>query len=495
LSRPEHATEFQGVSMEINAVTNGDQQHFRTIAAPATSPNQGLAIVSVGIILAQLDLFIVNVGLPDIARDLQDSNLEKLSWILNGYAIAYAALLVFCGRLAERYPRHLTFLAGIGAFTAASAACAAADSVDMLIMCRVVQAAGAALMTPTSLGLLLAAFAPEKRAAAVRTWTAIGGFAAALGPLVGGVLVTASWRWIFLVNVPLGVAALCVGWQRLPHFAGHDAPRPSVWAAVLVTTGVASLTFAIVEGNSWGWMSVAFASSMLIAGVCIALFISQCLRSDNPFIDPTLFRSPGFTESALALTLFCVSFGAMLLSIVLWYQSVWHRSALQIGVLIAPGPLLVPITSLLFAKQLIARFGSSMVILAGVVLFSCGLAIWASLLTVEPRILPAVFGQILIGVGTGLVMPTLMGVAVSSLPKSSFATGSGVVNMLRQTSFAIGVAVLVAILGHSSTIVEKADGLRHGWWTMTAICLCSLVPICAMGGDRREIAAATSCES
>ncbi len=146
------------------------------------TPNQVLAIVCIGMVLANLDLFIVNVGLPAVARDLKSTSLEDLSWVLNGYAITYAALLVFFGRLAERHRRDVSFLIGVGVFTLASAACAAADSVPMLVGFRVVQAAGAALMTPTSLGLLLASFPPERRGGAVRTWTAIGGLAAAIGP-------------------------------------------------------------------------------------------------------------------------------------------------------------------------------------------------------------------------------------------------------------------------------------------------------------------------
>ena len=220
----------------------------RRSAAP---PSQVLAIVCVGIVLANLDLFIVNVGLPNIGRDFASASLEDLSWVLNGYAIAYAALLVFFGRLAERHRRDRSFLLGVLLFTAASAACAAATGVWMLVAFRVVQAAGAALMTPASLGLLLATFPPDRRGGAVRTWAAIGGFAAALGPLVGGVLVLASWRWIFLVNVPIGLLALAVGWWRLPQVPGHAVPRPSPWAALLVTGGIAVLTFGIVKGNDW----------------------------------------------------------------------------------------------------------------------------------------------------------------------------------------------------------------------------------------------------
>src|SRR5260221_10911500 len=190
------------------------------------SPNLVLAIVCVGICLANLDLFIVNVALPNIGRDFGDTSLEDMSWILNGYAIAYAAFLVFFGRLAERYRRNLSFLLGVGLFTAASAACAVANNVETLIAFRVVQAAGAALMTPTSLGLLLAVFPPEHRGTAVRTWTAIRGLPAALGPVIGGLLVTVNWRWIFIVNFSIALFPMFGGWWKLSEIPGHETPPP-----------------------------------------------------------------------------------------------------------------------------------------------------------------------------------------------------------------------------------------------------------------------------
>ena len=175
--------------------------------------------------------------------------------MLNAYAIVYASLLVLFGRLADRYPRERGFLVGVAVFVAASAACAAATSLPMLIAFRVLQAAGAALLTPTSLGLILATFPAERRHSAVRTWTAAGGFAAALGPAVGGILVAASWRWVFLVNVPIGVAALVAGWRLLPDVPGHPIPWPDGWSALLITAGVGGLTLGLVEGGTWGWGS------------------------------------------------------------------------------------------------------------------------------------------------------------------------------------------------------------------------------------------------
>ena len=384
----------------------------------AASPNQVLAIVCVGICLANLDLFIVNVGLPNIARDFTGASLESLSWILNGYAIAYAALLVFFGRLAERHRRDRSFLLGVALFTAASAACATANGVAMLVAFRVAQAAGAALMTPTSIGLLLASFPPEHRAGAVRTWAAIGGVAAALGPLVGGVLVTFSWRWIFIVNVPIGFAAMAIGWLRLPLVPGHAVPRPNAWAAVFITIGIAALTFAIVKANDLGLGSPEIAGSLAVSALCLAAFVRHCLRSANPFVPPALFAVRPFTGAVLVMAPYSIAFGAMLFSIAFCEQTVWGWSALWTGLAIAPGPMLVPITSLLFAGRLIARFGAYPVVVAGIVSFGLGLAAWATLIGPEPSFALVVAGIVPSGIGVGLANPRAGGFASRHRPES-----------------------------------------------------------------------------
>jgi EmrB/QacA subfamily drug resistance transporter len=442
----------------------------------AATPSQVLAIVCVGIVLANLDLFIVNVALPNIARDFREASLEDLSWILNGYAIAYAALLVFFGRLAERYRRDRSFLLGIGLFTAASAACAFAPNVEALVAFRVMQAAGAALMTPTSLGLLLATFPPERRGSAVRTWTAIGGLAAALGPVVGGVLVIASWRWIFLVNVPIGLIAMAIGWWKLPKVAGHDVPRPSPWAALLVTGGIGALTFAIVKVNDWGWASAGIGWSFAASIACLALFVRHCLRSANPFVDPALFRIRQFTGASLVMAPYSIAFGAMLFSVALWEQAAWGWSALKTGLAIAPGPLLVPATSLLLAGRLIARFGPSPVIAAGIAFFVAGMVFYASMIGLEPSFALIVAGMVPTGIGVGLTFPTLMGVSAASLPPSSFATGSGVINMIRQAAIAVGVAILVTLGASPASPTAQLTAFHRGWWILAMITASGLIP-------------------
>ncbi len=472
----------------MNKIDRGE--HFYPVkpagapkAPKASKPRRGnaspplvLAIVCVGICLANLDLFIVNVALPNIGRDFKGASLEDLSWVLNGYAIAYASLLVFFGRLAERYRRNMSFLLGVGLFTAASAACAIAGNVETLIAFRVLQAAGAALMTPTSLGLLMAAFPPERRGYAVRTWTAIGGLAAALGPVIGGVLVTANWRWIFLVNVPVGIHRDA---GRLVEAAGTARPRRAAanpGDAALVTGGIGALTFAIVKVNDWGWASPGIAGSVVVAAVLLALFVWRCLRSPNPFVDPALFRIRPFAGAALTMAPYSAAFGAMLLSVALWEQSAWGWSALQTGLAIAPGPLLVPITSLLLAGRLIARFGAAAVVTAGVLFFISGLVAWALLIGQEPNVWFVIMGMVPTGIGVGLTFPTLMGVGAGGLPSSAFATGSGVINMVRQAALAVGVAMFVAIIGSPASPLERVAAFHRGWWIMAGVTALALIP-------------------
>ena len=450
-------------------------QRQETAPARNVSPRQTLVIVCAGVVMASLDLFIVNVALPQIARDLHEQSLGTLSWVLNGYAIIYAALLVLAGRLADRHNRKNGFLLGVAIFTAGSAACGAAATVPMLIAFRLVQAAGAALLTPTSLGLVLASYSAERRGGAVRAWTAAGGMAASLGPALGGLLVAASWRWVFLVNVPIGLAAIVAGWRRLPDVPGHAGPRPDGLSAVLVTAGVGALTLGLVRGGAWGWTSAATVGVLGGAVIVLGLFVARCLHHHNPLIEPALFRVRTFSGASVAMLFFSISFGAMLLSIVLWMQDAWGWSALRTGLGLAPGPLMVPLFTFLVTGRLLARYGPGLVIGIGTAVFAAGVSWWAVTVQLNPDYLTVLPGMVVTGIGVGLTLPSLMSTAASSLPPPSFATGSAVVNMLRQVGFAIGVAMLVAVLGNPAGRAAELTAFRHGWWATAAAALVATV--------------------
>lgn len=438
------------------------------------SPRLVLLIVCAGVVLASLDLFIVNVALPQMAREfhVRGNGLADLSWVLNAYAIVYAALLVLFGRLAERYPRERGFLLGVAVFVAASAACGAATSVAMLVAFRIVQAAGAALLTPTSLGLILATTEPERRQGAVRAWTAVGGLAAAAGPVIGGLLVAASWRWVFLVNVPIGLTAIVVGWRRLPRVPGQPVPTPDALGALLVTAGVGALALGLVKGGTWGWGSATTIITLSLALAALALFALHTLRDGNPLIDRALFRLRPFTGASTVAVFFSAAFGAMLLSRVLWAQDVWHWSALTTGLSIAPGPIMVPLFGFVIAGPLTARFGPGAVIAAGSTVFAAGAAWWALAIGLRPDYVGDMLGGMLLtGVGVGLTLPTLMATGASSLPPHSFATGSAVVNMLRQIGLAIGVALLIAILGSPASPLSTLHVYQRASWLIAAIAL------------------------
>jgi EmrB/QacA subfamily drug resistance transporter len=436
------------------------------------APGVVLAIVCAGVVLGSLDLFIVNVALPSIGRDLHERSLADLSWTLNAYAIVYASLLVVFGRLAEGRSRDVGFLLGVLVFTAASAACGAASSLVMLVVFRIFQAGGAALLTPTSLSLVLATAPAEKRQSSVRAWTALGGLAAALGPVVGGVLVALSWRWVFFVNVPIGIAALVVGWRRLPSVAGHPVPRPDLPSAALVTAGIAGLTLGLVQGKGWGWGSFRILGSLAAGIVLLLAFVVRLRRGANPLVDPGLFRVRTFTGASLVSLTFMIAFGAMLLSLVLWMQDVWGYSALRTGLSIAPGPLLVPVFAFGVAGRLIERFGAGRVIALGATIFAVGAAWWAVRAGLAPnyagQVLP---GTLLTGAGVGLTLPTFMAVGTSSLPPASFATGSAVINMLRQVGLAIGVAILIAVIGTPHAPHAALEAFHHGWEVIAATAL------------------------
>jgi EmrB/QacA subfamily drug resistance transporter len=364
-------------------------------------------------------------------------------------------LWVRAGWSADRRGRRAAFLAGMVIFGVASAACAAAPDVWVLVIARVVQAAGGALLMPASLGLLLAAAPASRRVAMIRAWTSVGGAAAALGPVLGGALVAASWHWVFLVNVPVVVVAVAAGLRYLPADRASRAGTaqaeaealPDVTGALLFTVAIGALALGLVKADDWGWTSPSLLGTLIGAAALLAVFARRSARHPAPVIEPHLLRQPVFAVATAANVLFGIAFGAMLLLVTLWCQDVWHWSALKTGLGIAPGPLLVPFWAIA-AGPIARKIGPGPVAAVGCAAYAAGCVFWRLNLAVTPdyaaRMLP---GMLLTGTGVGLTLPSLVSAAVSAVPPQRFATGSGIVTMARQVGIVLGVAILVTVLG------------------------------------------------
>lgn len=443
-----------------------------------------LIIVSAATFVASLDLFIVNIAFPSIEHDFKGSSDSTLSWVLSAYAIVMAALLVPAGRLADLLGRKRMFMGGLVTFVAASALCAAAPSSGWLITARVLQATGGATLMPTSLALLLAEFQPKQRALAVAVWSATGAVAAAAGPPIGGLLVQASWRWVFLVNLPIGLLTALLAARILSESRDPDGKRfPDLIGATQLVFASSALMLAIVKGPEWGWVDGRTDGLFAAAILLFAGFVYSCMRHPAPVIELELLRSRAFVTANVAGTLFFAAFGAMLLASVLFLTRVWHEDILMAGLQIAPGP----ITAAVFAVPgtiLSARFGQRTVATAGALLFAIAGIWWLAQVGLQPHYVTGFLpGWIVGGAGVGFVIPTLANAASASLPPARFATGSAVYGMTRQFGIALGVAILIAVLGTPRS-GEALGGFRSGWEVMVGIALASAVAAAAIGRIR-----------
>ncbi|MHA4848286.1 MFS transporter [Rhodococcus sp. MSC1_016] len=420
--------------------------------------------------VASLDLFVVNIALGDIAASYPGYSLGDLSWVLNGYAIVYAALLVPLGRWADRIGHRRGFMLGLGLFTAASAACALSPSLWFLVLFRLLQAVGAAALTPASLGLLVGTVPAERRAGAVRMWAASGAAAAAFGPVVGGILVEASWRWAFLINIPIGIALLIAATRVVPDVrpTATDTELDLMGAALLIL-GIGALSLGMVQGPEWGWGDPRITLAFTLAAACLALFWWSNSRHRAPLIEPALLKVRTFAWSNATALVFSAAFAAGLLSNILWLQNVWEYSAIRTGLAIAPGPILVPLFAI--AGQLLARrFSPGTIAAAGSLLWAAGTLLILGSVGAEPHY-PTEFlpGLLIGGVGVGLALPTILSSATAGLPQSRSATGSAIVNMNRQIGTVIGVSVLVAVLGTTVGYDDTHSAFLVAWWVIAAV--------------------------
>ena len=440
-----------------------------------------LVIVSVAALVASLDLFVVNIAFPSIKHDFSGTSDATLSWVLSAYAIVMAALLVPAGRLADLLGRKRLFMGGLITFVGASALCAAAPGPGWLIGARILQAAGGAILMPTSLALLLAEFLPQQRALAVAVWSATGAVAAAAGPPVGGLLVQASWRWVFLVNLPIGLVTAVLAARVLRESRDPDGKRfPDLAGAALLVLASSALMLAIVQGQSWGWTSVRVLGLLVGSAVLTAAFLYQSLRHGAPVLELGLFRSRAFSAANIASTLFFAAFGAMLLSNVLFLTRVWHEDILTAGLQISPGPIMAAAFAVP-GTILSSRYGQRTIASIGALLFASGGVWWLTHVGLEQHYATDVLpGMLLGGAGVGFVIPTLASAVAASLPPTRFATGSAIYGMTRQFGAALGVAVLIAVLG-TPRQAAILGSFQIGWEVMAGLAFASAIAAAGIG--------------
>jgi EmrB/QacA subfamily drug resistance transporter len=407
-----------------------------------------LTIVSVAIFMGSLDLFIVNVAFPDIAKEFGGASLSDLSWVLNAFAIVFAALLVPSGRMADRFGRKRFFVGGLVTFIAGSALCGLAPSLETLVAARVIQAAGVAAMAPTSLALLLPQFEPAERPTAIAIWSAAGGIAAAAGPPLGGLLVTIDWRLIFFVNVPVGLIALWFAIRTLDEARDESATElPDLFGTALLIVAVTALSLGLVKSDVWGWTGAATLASFAVSLIGAVWFVRRSARHSSPVIDLDLFRVRSFAMANVASLFFYAAFSAGLLVMVLFLTQVWHESVLTAGLWLATGPAAAAVASVP-AGKLGARVGQGFVASAGSLLFALATGVFALRVTTTAEPLAVMTPSWIIGgLGVGMVLPTIAGTVAAALPPARFATGSAVMTTSRQIGAVIGVALLIPVLG------------------------------------------------
>lgn len=444
-----------------------------------------LTIVSVAIFMGSLDLFIVNVAFPEIAAEFDGASLSSLSWILNAFAIVFAALLVPLGRLADRFGRKRFFVGGLVTFIVGSALCGIAPTLETLVAARAIQAAGVAAMAPTSLALMLPEFPIAERPTAIAIWSASGGIAAAAGPPLGGLLVELDWRLIFLVNIPFGLAALWFAMRTLTESRDEAATRlPDLFGTALLIVSVSALSLALVQTETWGWTGTETLISFAVSAVTAMWFLQRAASHPSPVIDLDLFRVRSYAMANVTSLLFYAAFSAGLLVMVLFMTTVWNESVLATGLWLAPGPLAAAIASVP-AGRFGAVVGQGRVAAAGCVLFAAGILVFLLRVGLEPEPLSVLTPSWIVGgIGVGMVLPTIAAAVAASVPPERFATGIAVMTTARQIGAVVGVALLVAVLGTPDP-ADPIPAFRDAWYLLIGLMLAAAATAVAIGPVRQ----------
>ncbi len=441
-------------------------------SGPVRSPWAVLAVLCLGLFMILLDGTIVNIAIPHI-QDYFDTTFGNIEWVMNAYILAFAVLLVTLGRFGDLWGRRKLFMIGMVLFTIGSAACGLAPSIYLLIAARVLQGIGGAAMMPATLSIIAAVFPAGKRGAAMGVWGGVSGLATAIGPTLGGIIVQYvswpaagdSWRWIFLVNIPIGVVGVLLTLRIVPESKNPTAVQTLDLPGVgLISASLFCLTFALVEGQQYGWTSATILGLFAAAAVAFGLFYWREHRVSQPLIDFSLFRSPTFAAgNATGLLLSAAMMGAFF-TIPIFLQSVLGYSAIKAGLVMAPMSVII-IFAAPAAGMLSDRLGSRWIVAAGMFLLALGLAWMAGLVPGIARISPdttplSLLAPFLIsGIGIGLAVAPVTSAVMATAPRERVGNASGVLSTMRQVGSLMGIAVLGAVLQNRVT-ANITDGIQ-----------------------------------
>jgi len=409
-----------------------------------------LATLSLGFFLTLLDLTIVNIAIPAIRQDLHAS-LAGIGWVINAYIIVVAALVITTGRLGDLHGKRTLFVTGVVLFTLASVASGLARNTGELIATRAVQGLGAALLSPQTMAIIMVTFPAHRRGVALGVWGGVGGLATIAGPTIGGLLVSSlGWRWIFFVNLPVGLVATVLALLVIPEVGTGRRRRLDLPGVLLVSAALVAITYGLVEGQDYGWGTVwSFVTIPLILCVGVMLLavflVVETRRQDgDPLLPFPLFRDRNYSLMGVANVMLSVGMVGMALPLTLYLQSELDFSAVKAGLTMAPSSLVAVVVAP-FAGHLADR-GGKYLLMAGFVLFAAGLTQLAIAAAPAARWYDLLPGFLVIGLGVGLAMSPMQTIATRNIQSELAGAASGVLNALRPIGSALGSAVVLAIL-------------------------------------------------
>jgi EmrB/QacA subfamily drug resistance transporter len=420
-----------------------------------------LAAVSFGLFMIMLDNTVVNVALPSIQRDL-DTDLSELQWIVTGYALTFAALMLVGGKVADAYGRRLIFVVGIAVFTVASLLCGLADSGEMLIGARVLQGIGAALMNPATLSIIAATFPPRERGTAIGIWAGVSALALAIGPLVGGLITEhLDWSWIFFVNIPVGILGIAASYLFIDESRDETHARLDLPGLATSGVGLFALTYGLIEANTYGWSSTRIVGSFVLAGVSLLVFVQLERRQRDPMLPLELFRSGTYTGANLVVLLVALAMFGVFFFVSLYLQNILGYSAVQTGAAFLPLTILIILVAPIAGKTS-DRLGSRGLMTAGMILIAAQLVMF-SRLSGDARFWDLFPALVIGGIGMGLTMTPGAAAATRSVPVDKSGVGSAVLNSARQIGGTMGIAVMGAIMAAEAGAERTPEAFMRGF--------------------------------